>query len=822
MMWGGMWWDRIVQDVRYGIRTLRRDPGFTLAAVVILTVGIGANVIVFTLAKGIFLDAPPAVSDPSELASVTWTYESDREAIWSYHDYAWMRGEASAFSGLMAYLADPLPTTVVSASGSAQGTAWVVSDNFFDVLGSSMSLGRGFLPEEGLTPGSHPVVVLSHGFWERYFGADVSVLGRSLTLNGTPFVVVGVTQPDFRGISPVETPPDVYVPIMMQGALMADAEQWFQRREGEWSTWYRLVGRLGDGVSVESAQAEVESLKAIWDDEFAWWVQANEVAPFRMGVSADYRFSASESERLGRMITFLGLGVGIVMFIGCANLALLLLARAPVRQEEMSVRAALGAGRFRIVRQLLTEAALLAAIGGLGGLVVAYWGSALVAAMMPYSFAADFTPDAAVLLFTGAVTVGVTAVFSLMPALKTAIRDVAGVLRGESRGTSRSRGRNVLVVGQVAASMVLLAGAGLCVRSLLAARSVDLGFEADNALVMSVGLANHGYDEARGRVFVDEVLDRAKALPGVVAASVTRQRPLTGRWTSTIRPEGVEDGSPSLTLYFNRAGPDYFEAMGIPIVEGRAIGVDDVPGAPPVLVLNETTAQRLWPGQEVVGKTIEWRDRTWTVVGIAADAKYYTIGDEPVSQVYVPPAQDFDPSMNTFVVRTSVPPAGAISAVEAVIRGVDDAVAVSGAATLRDLVDAQTSTYRAMAVLAATFGAIALFLATVGLYGVLTYVVSQSSREIGIRMALGARSGDVASRVLMRGSALALVGTVIGLAIAWALSGVMGQMLFGVEPHDPLTLSVVAAVLLAVTVLASYLPARRAARMNPMAALRDA
>jgi predicted permease len=521
------------------------------------------------------------------------------------------------------------------------------------------------------------------------------------------------------------------------------------------------------------------------------------------------------------MLGFLAVVVAAVLLIACTNVALLLLARAPARQGELSVRSALGAGRGRIVRQLLTEGILLASLGGLGGLVLAYWGSGFVARLMPYSFAADFTPDAGVLVYAGVVVVAVAAMFGLAPALRSSGPNIAELLRGGARTTRRTGARNLLVVCQVAGAVVLVAGAGLFVRSLLAARSVDLGFDPDDRLVLSVSLESHGYDETSGRAFLDEVLQRARALPGVEVAAVTARPPFSGRWSSTVVPEGAEVGANAVPLYFNRAGPSYFAAMGIPVVEGRAIDENDVDGAPPVLMVNETTAARFWPGVSAVGKTIEWRDRAWTIVGVAADAKYYTIGDEPVSQVYVSHAQDYDGNA-TFVVRTSVPPTDVAPAVQAIIRDIDDGVAIVGVGALRELVDDQMSTYRALAILVGTFGIIALLMAALGLYGVLAYLVGQSAREIGIRMALGARASEVASAVVRRGATMAGLGIAIGLASAWGLAGLLRQMLFGVEPQDPVTLAAVAAVLLAVTLLASWLPARRAARVDPVVALREA
>lgn len=823
MMWGSMWLDRLEQDVRYGVRSLRRDPGFAIAAAVILTVGIGANAIVFTLAKGVLFDDPPGVTAPDELVAVTWTLESGSEQTWGYPDYEYVRDESSAFAGVMAYQPELMPTAIAPPQGASQADARVVTANFFDVLGTPMAQGRGFLAEEGRTPGSHPVIVLSHGFWQRYFGGDPAAVGASLSLNGRAFSVVGVAPREFRGVSPVEAPADIYVPLMMMGTLSAGAEQWFERVEGERAVWFRLVARLREGVPIEAAQANMEALYAGLDDDFrAWWSSTGVgVTPFRLGVTADYRFPSSDAEELRRMLGFLAVVVAAVLLVACANVALLLLARAPGRRGEIGVRSALGARRRRIVWQLLTEGVLLASIGGLGGFLVAYWGSGFVAQLMPYAFAADFTPDGAVLLYAALITLAVTAIFGLAPAFQMSHSDIAGILRGEACTTARGRARNVLVVAQVAASLVLVAGAGLFVRSLVAARSVELGFEPENRLLLSVGLDNHGYDEVRGRAFLDEVLQRVRSLPGVEAAAITARPPFRGAWTSSALPEGAEAGSSGVTLAFNRAGPSYFEAMGIPIVAGRAIDASDTEAAPPALVVNQTTAERYWAGQEAVGKTIVWHDRAWTIVGIAANAKYYSIGDQPFSQVYVSHHQDYDGNA-TFVVRTSVPSTEVAGAVEAIIRDVDDAVAIYGVETLQDLVDGQMSTYRAMAVLVGTFGVIALLMAALGLYGVLAYLVGQSAREIGIRMALGAHAAEVAIAVVRRGASMAALGIAIGLAAAWALAGLLRQMLFGVEPQDPLTLMVVAVVLLAVTLLASWMPARRAARVDPVVALREA
>jgi predicted permease len=443
-----------------------------------------------------------------------------------------------------------------------------------------------------------------------------------------------------------------------------------------------------------------------------------------------------------------------------------------------------------------------------------------VARLLPFYFAADMKPDGWVLLGTVAVTLVMTAAFGMAPALKLSRTDLGTTLRRQIRNTRRRPARSALVVGQIAASVVLVAGAGLFVRSVLAARSVELGFDPENRILVSVQLGTHGYDAESVQLFQGGVLERIRALPGVVSAALTDRGPFSGRWTSTLRPVGTEYEEEELTLSMNRVGADYFETMGVQVIAGRPITELDDGDAVRSLVIGRTAAERLFPGESGVGRIFRWRDDEWTVVGVAEDAKYYSLGEEPVSRVYVPQAQVDDGNL-TFVARTAVPPAGLISAIEGAIHEVDPAVAVFGVQTLQDLVDGQTNSYRSMAILVSAFGLVALILAAVGLYGVQAYLVGQRSKEIGIRIAMGARAGEVASSILGRGAVLSLAGVLIGVAIAFGLGRTVEGMLFGVEPQDPVTFVGVAALLLAVALAASYFPARRASRVDPMMVLKE-
>jgi putative ABC transport system permease protein len=818
--WGGAWLDRLVQDVRFGVRTLLRNPGFGIPAVLVLTIGIGANTTVFTLSDRLLRSDPPAVTAPEELVAVRWIAEDGTERAWGYPNYEFVRAGADALSGVLAYAGFPLPAAIGRDGVTAQADAWIVSENYFDVLGTPMAKGRGFLPEEGRTPGTHPVAVISHGFWQASFGGAPDIVGREFALNGRTFTVVGVTPPDFRGISPTEVPPALYVPIMMQGVFIPNGEQWLVRRRGEVNNWLRVVGRLAPGVTLEAAQANLAGVQAAWGEEFSSFYDSPMDLPVRMTLSADYRFGMGEGERLGGMLRLLMLVAGCILLIGSANLAILLLARASARESEMGVRAAIGAGRSHLLLQLMTEGLLLALLGVLGGFIVGTGAAVAIATLLPYTLAVDFSPDLRVFAFAGVIGVAVTVLFGLAPALRLARADSADMLRRGRRTTDRGLLRNFLVVAQLAASVVLVLGAGLFVRSMLAANAVDLGFEPEGKTIASVRLANHGYDEARGRIFVDEALRSLRSTPGVDGATVAYLLPLRGFWTTTnFRLRGtVEDDAPVLSS--NRVGSSFFDVMGIPIVAGRAITDDDRAETARVLLVNETGAGHLWPGQDPIGKTLLGTgDRPWTVVGVARDGTHLRLGEDTPSHIYLPHSQAYGSEV-TFIVASALPAAEIAASIRSRIAELDPNLAIFGVQPLKAVVDEQTAQYRVLAILVSVFGLIALLLAAVGLYGVQSYLVGRRSREIGIRMALGAQGRQVAVAILRGGAGLALVGLLIGTVAGYGLSGFVRSMLFGVRSNDPVAFAIVIGALLATASIASFFPARRASRVDPIVAIR--
>jgi predicted permease len=814
----------LLQDIRYGVRTLAHNPGFTAVALLILILGIGANSTLFTLVNSTFLQDPPLIESPEELVSFLMIDERVTRDSIGYPDYEWFRDESESFAGILAYTPDSEAIAVGGGDEVAQADAWVVSGNYFNVLGVEMAHGRAFAPEESVTPNTHPVAVISDGFWKRYFGADPDMVGRTLRINGSPFTVIGVTPAGLRGISPTETPPDVYVPIMMQGAIMPGSEDWLVRRPDNIIIWLRMVGRLAPGVDLDTAQANTAVLFSQWESEFAVWLESIDYEPgsTRMALTTRYKFAPRTGDELTRLLTLLFMVVGVVLLIAVANLSILLLARASARQREVSIRAALGAGRARLVRQLLTESCLLALMGGIGGLVLTFWSARLAATLLPMTFAVDFQPDAKVAAFTAGISVLTALLFGLAPALQLARSNIVAFMRRGSDRGARASMRNVLVVAQVALSIVLVTGAGLFVRSLMSARDVDLGFDPANKLAVSVQLGNYGYDEVSGNQFVVSMLDRLSGVPGAEAATTSWHTPFRGRWTSRINAPGTDyaDDDHPLDSGFNRVGPGYFELMGIPLVAGREFTRADNASAPLVVVVNEALAEHLWPGENAVGKIIERGDTKAPVIGVAANANYYDVGEEPELQVYVAQLQLYD-SRVTFFVRTRAAPLALVPAIEEQFRSQDPNIALSNVRTIESVIDSELAPYRVMAILVSLFGALALFLASVGLYGVQSYLVAGRTREIGIRMALGAEQKQVAGAVLRRSLLLAVIGIIVGVAASLGLARLVQGMLYGISERDPLTFVSVPLVLLAAALLATFLPARRASRVDPMVALRE-
>jgi predicted permease len=808
----------LVRDLGFAARSLRRRPGFSATAVLVLALGIGAPTTVFTLVDTIFFDRPAHVAEPHRLLRVfrSWTSGGSGGSLGN-PDYEYYRDNASTLAGLAAYGGRTEVAYRVGGGDPSQLELLFASANYFDVLGVSPALGRWFRPEESTSPGSHPVAVLSHGFWTRAVGADPDVLGRTLTVNGIAHTVVGVAPEGFSGISPLESAPDAWVPIAMAGVVQRlEDEAWWSRHPDYVSNWLDVVGRAAPGVSTGAAQANLVALGEGLTYE-------GRDAEERLTATRQFLYRPSQEASLQSLSRILVAAVLIVLLVAAANVAVLLLSRATTRTREIGIRTALGAGGGRLVRLLVAESVLLGLLGGALGIGLAYTLSGAAATLLPLPFEPVFRPDPGVLAAAAALALVTAVAVGLPPALHGARLDLRRAMHDEASAGAwggRDGLRGVLVVSQVSMSVVLVAGAFLFARSFWAASHQDLGFEHEDVLVVGVSLRSLDYDADRGRTFIREALARLGALPGVEAVTTSRQIPFLGDWSTDIRPPGVpetEESYDPITVYLNAVGPGYFDVTGIEIVRGRALDERDRPGATPATVINETLAERLWPGEDPVGRILPRGGMV--VVGVARDATYAALGETPLPQAYVPVLQSYMADLRFFA-RAGSDAAALAGPVQAELRRIEPRLAFEIVTTLESVVDDELARYEVSAVLVGLFGAIALLLAAAGLYGVVSFLVSRRTREIGVRMALGADRGQVAARVLGSALRLAALGVVIGLAGAAALRGFTESLLFGVDPGDPLPLLGASLVLLAVTAIAAAGPARRATRVDPLDALR--
>jgi predicted permease len=812
------------QDVRFSLRMLAKSPALTVMVVITLALGIGANTAMFSVMNA-FLLRPLPVKDPQQLVVVANSHEENTDPHnVSFLDFQDYRAHCDALTDL-AGMAFGFVGVSVDGRAERAVTAYVTS-SYFSMLGIEPKLGRFILPGEGDKPGTDPVVVLGHSYWKRRFASDPAIVGKTIKINAQAFTIIGVGPENFHGtFSLVDM--EAYLPMGM-ASLDSSYKDLFARRDNH---ELMLLGRLKPGAGIREAQASLSVIAAQLAKQYPETNKTNKIHVFPERLARPQANSANQSPIIATV--FMGL-VGLVLLVACVNVANLLLARATVREKELAIRTAMGAGRMRIIRQLLTESVVLALLGGAAGALVGAWASRLLAGIrLPGDFPVvfDFSPDWRVFVYIFAIAVATGVLVGLVPALRSSRSNVYDTLREGGRAPSGSGGshkmRNALVVAQVAGSMLLLIAAGLFLRSLGNARGVDFGFRADHVLNLNMDPAQVGYDQERSKAFYKELERRARALPGVQSASLAYSVPL-GYYnqSSYIHAEGqiVEPGKRGAPAGFNMVGTDYFETLRVPILRGRGITEQDTETSPRVAVVNERLAKRLWPNEDPIGKRFfnnDEPDKPLEVVGVSRDGRYQWIFEDPSSYYFLPLTQNFS-TLHVLHLRTAGAPENLMLTAEKEIRALDPNLPVYDVMTMEQNMQGGNGLFllNIGALFAAVLGGLGLVLALVGVYGVVAYASSQRTHEIGVRMALGAGKGDILRMILSQGFALVVAGIVLGLAAAFGLSRFIANMLFGMTPADPVTFGGVAALLAVVALVACYIPAQRATRVDPMIALR--
>jgi putative ABC transport system permease protein len=799
------------QDLRYGARMLLKNPGFTLIAVLTLALGIGANTAIFSVVNGVLLSALP-YPQPEQLAMV-WC-DNRRQGIpddiTSYPNFVDWRNRNKTFQGMAGVTSDRYNLT--GTGEPEEISAATVSINFFKLMGVNTALGRAFTAEEE-QPGRDKVVVLSHSLWQRRFGADPGILNRTITLSDEPYVVVGIMPPGFQ--FPEKT--EIWGPLAPDEGMRSD--------KARFGFFLPVVGRLKPGVTRAQAQADLDVIANQIEKQFP------DMAGYGVNVVPMLENTVGP---IRRSLMVLFVAVLFVLLIACANVANLLLARGSVRRREVAVRAALGAGRWRIVRQLLTENMLLAVLGGALGVLLAWWGLRLLVNLKPANIPRleDIRLDGHVLWFTLALSLLTGLIFGLAPALQTTHFKLSESLKeGAHTGTGGRRAqriRGIFIVAEVALTLALLVGAGLLVRSFWRLQRVDPGFRTDHLLTLRVTLWGSKYRQGAQAVsFYEQLQERLAALPGVVSASATSDIMLRRLATSagfTIENRPRDPNELALELPFDRAQPNYFQTMGVQLLKGRAFTAQDSRDTPRVAIVNETFVKRYFPNEDPVGKRFTFggggpNARWFTIVGVVRDTKRQGL-DQPVRiESWMPLAQMPAGSMDV-VLRTTGDPLALGNAARETVWSLDRDLPIPTIQTVEQILSERVAQRRLNMLLLALFALVALILAAVGVYGVMNYAVTQRTHEIGVRVALGAQTRDVLRLIVGQGMKLALAGVVIGLIATLALTRLMASLLFGVSATDPITFVAIAALLFMVAIAACWIPARRASKVDPMAALR--
>jgi putative ABC transport system permease protein len=815
------------QDLRYAVRMLASAPAFSLIVFVTLSLGIGANAIIFTAVNALLLRTP-GIADPASLASVYNASTDGRErfSVWSFPDYADVR-DSGIFQDAAAFGSISLALDIGGQTEPLAGE--LVTGNFFAVLGTTIAHGRAFLPDEDRRGTPVRVAVVSHTFWRNRLGGDPAAIGGVLSLNGSAFTVIGVAPPLFVGAA-VGRAPDVWLPMALQAEVRPPSAG-LRRSLGTTDLlgqrgprWLSVVARHRPGADLAQA---VSSLDVVAKRLQAAYPQTNRPRAFNvvpLGEGPGVRASARPLLRL------LTIAVVLVLLIACANVTSLLLARSVARRREIAVRMAVGAGGGRLVRQWLTESVLLALVGGLGGLLLARWGAPLLhVAGIPETVSLGV--DLRVLLFTFAVAATSGVLFGLAPILQTLRGDTISGLRDEggavATGVRAARMRRVFVVFQVAVSLMLLVGAGLFLRTLRNAHAVPLGYQLQSIMVADINLDVRGYSQEAGGVVYRQILDRLRATPGVAAAGAARVTVLSGgARTVSVSVDGralQPDSSNNLDARVNIISDGYLQALGVPVVRGRDFTRGDDASTPAVAIVSESLATRLWPAQDPIGRMVGNGNTGATVIGVVPDTVYRSaLEREPPPFYYLPLAQNYEAGVALHVRSAQGDPLALLAGVRSAVRDVDSRIVVARPQRLREVFEQSIAEQRMMATLVGLFGAVALLLASVGIYGIMAHLAGQRRTEIGIRLALGARPSSIFSLILGEGLRLVGIGAALGLTGAFVGTRYVESLLFGVRAGDPLTFVAVCLILTSIATLACLIPARRAMRVDPVIALRSA
>jgi putative ABC transport system permease protein len=820
----------IAQDIRYALRNLRKSPVFAAIAVITLALGIGANTAIFTVVNAVFFHPIP-VKDPARLVEI---FTLDQRKILgaannnvfpnSFPNGQDIQQRAQSFSGMTVYEAFATPVSMTVNGQPNQYFAQLSSGNYFDVLGVHAQLGRTFRPEEDSTAGAGPVVVLNHGFWERVLAANPNVIGQNVLINGQGFSIIGVAPKGFQGTSVIGGP-DMWIPMSMHDQILTGfPKQLFNERR---FLGYNSVARLKEGATPEQAKAELQAIALDLEKAFPL---ANKGRTFTLQPLLESSIAANQRDQFKRAGIMLMAVVGIVLVIACFNIANLLLARASGRKREMSIRAAIGASRTRIVSQLLTEALVLAIAGGALGLGLALAARDVMWRFRPPQLPADgmdLSLDWHVMAFTFLVAITTGLIFGLAPALQASRPDLVSELKeragGDLRKGSRFTVRDVLISLQVMVCLIALVGAGLFLISLRNARAMDTGFDTHNLAMLSFDLGALNYDAPRAREFERRALEAAQNTPGVRSAALSNTIPLfNGGFGRTLFKEGEDNnnGQSGHVSQYSVMSPEYLQTMGIAMVRGQGFDSTIRENTPRVAIINETAAKQIWPNEDPIGKRFTFfRDTSATqVIGIVRDSSYNALGELPRPYMYVPLIQNPNAAVTVFF-RTQGDPRSALSSVRAQIQAMDRNLPITNVWAIGEVISQSLWASSFGASLLTVFAMIAMALCAVGIYGVVGYSVGQRIREFGIRLALGAQPRDVLLMVLKQSALIMAAGLIGGLVAAFFLARLIVTFLYGVNTNSPLAFLAMALVLAAVGVFASYIPARRAARVDPMVAL---